>query len=154
MAKRTRHIGTLDLFAHYVPEQAVERFDEAEVRAFNRRGKLAKAVSKSLQECGQSREAVAKSMSELLGEDVSRTMLDQYSSQANEGHTISALGLAALAVVVNRNRVLNALLNEFGLIAVPARFESLLRREMAKEAREKIEREEQAADLEWRRSRS
>jgi hypothetical protein len=44
-------------------------------------------------------------------------------------------------------------LSEAGLIVVEAKYEALLKRERARELRERAERAEQAADAEWRARR-
>lgn len=99
------------------------------------------------------RAEIAAAMSELLKTTVSKAMLDGYASQAREQHSISAVRLAALVAVTNDARALNALLEDTGLIVIPKRYEALLRREKARELRERAEREEQAADAEWKAKR-
>jgi hypothetical protein len=100
-----------------------------------------------------SREEVARRMSEFLQEDVRVSMLDAYASQAKAQHQIPATRLVALTMVTGDARPLNALLNEADLIAVPARYEALLKRERAKEMLEELQREVAAADAEWRARR-
>lgn len=156
MVRRSDRSGdkqTLDLFKDYVPAPVVPRFEEEVVRAFSPQGRLAKAVARTLEECGQSRDEIAAAISEILGERVSRSTLDAYASQAKESHQIPASRLAALVAVTGDPRPLNVLLNPHDLIVVPQKFEPLLRREAAREARERFEREEQAADAEWRARR-
>lgn len=150
-ARRDRR--TLDLFRDYAPTPVVARFEAEAVKAYRLQGRVAKAVARTLDDAGRSRAEVARAMSEVLGEDVSKAMLDAYASQAKEGHQISAARLAALVEVTGDARALNTLLADFGLIAVPDRYEALLRREAAREARERFEREEAAADAEWRARR-
>jgi hypothetical protein len=150
---RVKQGHTLDLFKDYQPQPVVDRFADEEVRAFSLRGRMSKAVAKTLEDSGMQRDEVAQAMSELLGEKITDSTLDAYASQAREQHTITAVRLAALAKVTGDSRALNTLLAEFGLIAVPAKYEALLRREAAREARERFEREEQAADAEWRAKR-
>lgn len=148
--KRDR--STLDLFKDFETKPAVPRFDEAEVRAWSSERRLSKAISRTLDDAGRSREAIAEAMSEQLGERVSKAMLDNYAAQ-EKPHAISALRLAGLVAVTGDARALNTLLAEAGLIVVEAKYEALLRREKAKEIRERAEREEQAADAEWRAKR-
>lgn len=148
-----RDPNTLDLYRDYEPEAVVDRFDPTDTQAFSRDGKLSKAVARAMNDCGASRETIATAMTEFLGESVSKALLDKYASQAAENHTIPALRLIALVAVTKDVRVLNALLDELDLIVVPRRYEALLRREQARIAKEKFEREEQAADAEWRARR-
>ncbi|WP_336802017.1 hypothetical protein [Kaistia sp. MMO-174] len=153
MSRRPRDPHTLDIFQDYAPKPVVERFNEDEVRAGRLSARMSRAVKKTLDDSGMSRPELAKAMGEFLGEVVPKSMLDAYASQAHEDHNISAVRLVALASVTSDARLLNALLECIGLIAVPARYESLIRREMAREAVERAERAAQAADAEWRARR-
>lgn len=148
-----RDPNTLDLYQDYKPEVVVERFEHEETQAFSRAGRLSKAVALALSNAPVSREEIASAMSEFLGERVSKQLLDKYASQAAEEHSISALRLAALIAVTKDVRPLNTLLEELGLIVVPRKYEALLKRETARIAKERFEREEQAADAEWRARR-
>lgn len=149
MPRRPRDPGTIDLFKEYQPAPVVERFSEDSVKAWNAQGRLSKAVALTLDESGMSRPQIAKAMSDLLQEEVSKHMLDAYASQARENQ-ISALRLMALVMVTGDARPLNTLLADADMIVVPAKYEALMRRERAKEMRERAEREEQAAEAEWR----
>lgn len=144
--------STPDLFRDFQPAPVVPRFAADDVKAWSRARRLSKAIAKTLADDGRSREVIAEAMSELLEEPVSKAMLDNYAAQEKE-HAISALRLAALVMVTGDARALNALLEEGGLIVVEAKYEALLRREKARELRERAEREEQAADAEWRARR-
>lgn len=148
MARR-RDPLTADLFRDYQPAPVVERFDADAVKAWTLSGRLSKAVALTLSEADLGRAEIAAAMSEFLKDDVSKATLDAYASQAKE-HSISALRLIALISVTGDVRALNALLQDTGMIVVPAKYEALMRREKARELRERAEREEQAADAEWR----
>ncbi len=150
--KRPRDPFTVDLFSALPADPVVERFDARDVQSWSLAGRLSKSVSKALEECGTSRAEVAKAMAEWLKEDVSKATLDAYASQARD-NSISAMRLAALTKVTGDARPLNELLADVGLIVVPAKYEALLRREKARELRERAEREEQAADAEWKARR-
>jgi len=150
---RKRDPFTVDLFSEFRPGPVVERFDIEEVKAWSLSGRLAKAVALTMETSGKSREEIAAEMTEVTKANVSKSMLDAYASQAREQHSISALRLAALAIVTGDARAFNTLLEEAGLIVVPKRYEALLRRERARELLEKLEREEKAADAEWRANR-
>lgn len=152
MAKRPRDPGTPDLFRDYQPAPVVARFADDQVRAWSLPGRLSKAVAAALDACGMSRAEVARRMSEYLQEEVSKAMLDNYASQAKD-HDISGPRLAALVKVTGDPRVLNALLADMGMIVVPAKYEPLLRREQAKEQLERVQRELDAAEAEWRAKR-
>jgi hypothetical protein len=150
---RKRDPFTVDLFSELKPAPVVDRFDDEEVKAWSLDGRLAKAVALTMEESGKTREQLAAAMSEVTKANVSEAMLDAYASQAREQHSISALRLAALVAITGDARAFNVLLEEAGLIVVPKKYEALLRRERAREMLEKLEREEKAADAEWRARR-
>lgn len=150
---RKRDPFTVDLFSELKPAPVVDRFDDEEVKAWSLDGRLAKAVALTMEESGKTREQLAAAMSEATKANVSKAMLDAYASQAREQHSISALRLAALVAITGDARAFNVLLEEAGLIVVPKKYEALLRRERAREMLEKLEREEKAADAEWRARR-
>lgn len=152
MSKR-RDLITADLFRDYRPEPVVERFAPEEVHAWSMSARLSKAIGLTIDESGMDRDQVAAAMTEVLKQSVSKGMLDAYCSQAREGHSISAVRLAALIEVTGDARALNVLLEGAGLIVIPQKYEALLRREKARELRERAEREEQAADAEWKASK-
>lgn len=60
------------------------------------------------------REVIAARMSVLLGEDVSRAMLDAYSSPARIEHRVPMSRLLALVAVTGRHDLLDPLLREIG----------------------------------------
>ncbi|MBK5957430.1 hypothetical protein CCR97_04295 [Rhodoplanes elegans] len=147
-----RDPSTLDLFRDYAPAPVVPRFDADQVKAWTPARRLSRAIAKTLDECGRSREEVAAALSEHLGERVSKATLDAYASP-EKPHAISAQRLAGLVVVTGDVRPLNTLLNEAGLIVIEAKYEALLRREKARELREKLDREIEAADAQWKARR-
>jgi hypothetical protein len=150
---RKRDPFTVDLFREYTPAPVVDRFDNEDVKAWSLDGRLAKAVALTMEDSGKTREQLAAAMSEVTKVNVSKAMLDAYASQAREQHSISALRLAVLVAITGDARAFNVLLEEAGLIVVPKKYEALLRRERAKEMRDLLEREEKAADAEWRARR-
>lgn len=150
---RRRDPATPDLFRDFAPPPVVARYEAERVRAATMSMRLARAVSEALRGCGRSRAVIAHLMSEWLGEPVSEAMLNAYSSGARDKHNIPAHRLIALAAVTRDARLINALLADTGLIAVDEKYEALIRREMAKEARERLDREIAAADATWRAGR-
>lgn len=150
MAPRRRDTATIDLFREYEPTPVVRRFAPEEIKAWTAARRLSRAISNALQ--GLNRDDVAAAMSEQLGEKVSKATLDAYASE-EKPHAIPAHRLAALFAITGDERPLNAMLNEVGLIVVPTKYEALMKRERAREQKEWAEREEQAADAQWRASR-
>lgn len=150
---RRRDGSTPDLFLEYRPAPVVERFSRERVRAAHCAGLIARAVAEAIKESRHNRETIARLMSEHLCESITIAMLDQYSSVANEKNNISAHRLAALFIVTGDIRLINAMLEGTGAIAVHAKYEFLIRREQAKEDRDRAEREMNTADAQWRAGR-
>lgn len=149
---RRRDQKTPDLFRDFTPPPVVARFSPERVRAVRCAARVKRAVSEAIKDSGRSREVIAHLMSEQLDERITWQMLDQYTSTANEGHNIPAHRLVALFTVTSDVRLLNALLADTDVIAVDAKYEALIRREMAKEARDRLDREINAADAQWKAS--
>ena len=72
------------------------------------------AILNSEHGAGRPREVIAAEMSILLGEEVSRAMLDAYSSPAREGHKVPFSRLMALIAVSGRHDLLDPLMREIG----------------------------------------
>lgn len=147
-----RDLFTIDLFRDYAPPPVVRRFDEDEVRADTLTDKMSRAVRATLEAAGRSRDELSRAISDFLGDDCSRSMLDKYASMGAE-HTISAVRLAALVQTTGDARPLNALLEDLDLIVVPKRFEALIRRELYRELQLVAKAEEQAAEAQWKASK-
>lgn len=150
---RRRDASTPDLFRDFTPPPVVERFAPERVKAARCSARVARAVAEAIKESGRSRDVIAHLIGEYLGETITVAMLDQYSSTANERNNIPAHRLVALLAVTGDLRLMNALLADTDVIAVHSKYEALIRREMAKEARDKLDREINAADAQWRAGR-
>lgn len=80
--------------------------------------KVASAVSQILREDGRSRFEIAGLVSALMGEDVSKFMLDAYASEARDGHNISLARFLGLVVATQRFDALDAVLRQVGVSAM------------------------------------
>lgn len=116
-----RDKSTLDLFS-WEPPELVKRYEEKRVRSPSLKARIARAVRESLKECSRSREQIAVQMSEWLGEEITKNMLDAYASEAREEHTISYLRLLALVHVTDDARLLQLGAEMFGRSVVEDRF--------------------------------
>ena len=103
---------TLDIFA-YQPPPVVNTYDEVKVRAASFKNRIAKTVFTTLKECGMTREKIAKGMTEYLGEEVTKNMLDAYASQGLEEYSISVHRLLALVHVTGDMRILQVMVEPF-----------------------------------------
>ena len=72
------------------------------------------AVGTILNSVGRPREVIAAEISVLLQDDVSRAMLDAYSSPARSDHRVPMSRFLALVAVTNRHDVLDRLMREIG----------------------------------------
>lgn len=137
--------------ASMMPKPVVDRFDSERVRSPKVASRIAQAIAAAMKDCGLSREQIASGMSAFLDEPVTAGTLYQYSSEANERNKIPAHRLIALAKVTGDARLLNAALDGTGFVAVEARYEPLLRREVRKEQLADLLRAEiKDADAQWR----
>lgn len=112
--------------------------------------RIKRAIAEAIKQSKYGREAIAILMSESTGENITAATLDQYTSTANEKHNIPAHRLVALFQATGDVRLINAMLEGSDAVAVPAKYEALIRREMAKEALDRLQQEVNAADAEWR----
>lgn len=62
---------------------------------------LRQALSRSLKDQPLSRYEVAAKMSEMLGDDISKNMLDAYTAESRETHQISVVRLVAMILTTN-----------------------------------------------------
>ena len=124
MSRSTRTTGTPLL--DWQPPELAPRFDEVCVRSVSWRGRMAKAVSTALKECGMDREEVAVKMSDFLGEEVSKPMLDAYASEAREEHTISAVRLFALANITDDPRLFQVMCEGSGYVVIPEKYQAAI----------------------------
>lgn len=150
---RKRDPATPDLFRDYALPTVVERYAPERMRAATITMRVARAVAEALKTDGRSRAAIAAEMSAYLGDTVTESVLNQYASPSNDRHNIPAHRLLALLVVTGDARLINAVLEDTGLVAVSAKYELLIRRELAKEARDRLDREIAATDAQWRAGR-
>ena len=74
----------------------------------------ASVVARILKDDPRSRFDIAGAVSRLLGEDVSKLMLDAYASEARDGHRISFDRMLALVAATGRYDLLRAALRRIG----------------------------------------
>ncbi len=108
------------------PPQTVARFDERDVRAATIQGRVAMALSQAMADCTLDRPAIAKRMSDFLGETVSKNMLDAYASQARADQVINLPRFVALIHATGDRRLLEMLAEMFGWAVIPRKFLPLI----------------------------
>ena len=116
MPKRTRDSDTLDLFSHsrLFPVETPREMGSA--LDFN--GRISQAMARAIDEArdhGIDRYEIARRMSETLQIDISKGMIDSYTSQARETHTISLVRFVAFARATGCPWLWNVVLKDEGL---------------------------------------
>lgn len=76
---------------------------------------ICRTVGSILNSDSRPREYIAADMSILLGEDVSKSMLDAYSSPARTEHRVPMSRFFALVLVTKRHDLMDPLLREIGM---------------------------------------
>lgn len=151
MAKRDRL--TPDLFRDWQPPEVAARLDGPAPQGGTLRSRISRAVSQALTASGMTRDEVAAGMSDYLGEDISKNMLDAYASQAREGHTITLERFVALVEVTGQTGLLGFVADAFGLVVVPAKYAELIELHFIDEQQAELERRRQALALRWKGKR-
>jgi len=109
-----RNPSQLDLLNDWVPPTATMRFSDALVRAGTMAGSICRAIAATLRESEKTRPEIAKQMSDFLGQDVPKNMLDAYASQGREDHSISLVRFIALIHATRDRRLLEMVAEQFG----------------------------------------
>ena len=153
MAKARGDDRTLDLLDWESPVPVVRHRPEM-VRAQSLRGRLSRAVSVTLNECGRDRGEVAAEMGQLLGAPVPLNMLNAYASQARRTHAISLERLWALCSVTEDWRPMSVLIDGSDLVIIERRYLGAVKEAMAQAEIERLERVRRAARRQWKGGRS
>lgn len=110
MTKRRASIDPSQLGFTFDPPVPARR--DADLAGLDR--VVAASVAQALKDDPRSRDEVAGAISALLGEPVTKLMLDAYASEARDTHNISAGRLLALIAVTDRFDLLDALVRRIG----------------------------------------
>lgn len=141
---------TLDMFTDWEPPEVAVGLPEAAARGGVLSSRIARAVSHALKATALSRDEVAQGMSEYLGESVTKNMLDAYASQARTDHRITLERFMALIEVTGKQGLIGFVAEEFGLIAVPARYRDLIELHFIEEQQKRLEQRKSASLARWR----
>ena len=110
MLKRRSSLSDVQMaFSFDVPAAARDAGDLAGYTAM-----VAASVARILREDGRERATIARELSAMLGEPVSKAMLDAYASEARDGHNISAARWWALIAVTGRFDVADSIARRAG----------------------------------------
>lgn len=151
MAKQSSDTSTIDLLSEWTPPSVAVRFDATErVRAISFGQRISRAVSEVLRDCSESREEIASAMSDFLGEEMSKNMLDAYASTARESHTISLERAFALLHATGDARIFGMELERFDLAVIPERYLGAVEDAMIEDQKEQLKRRQLAARRKWK----
>lgn len=130
-----RDTKTLDLLAWTPPRAPVPVVAEEVSRSATLGGRLCRLMALVLRESDKTRDDVAQTMSDYLGETVSPSMLDKYVAESATDHVINIIRYIALIHATGDMRLLQGLADIFAYAVIPERFvpaieESLLRDQM------------------------
>ncbi len=121
------------------PPSVVDRYEPTRVKAASWRDRIAKAVSETLSSGTLTRDEIAERMTDWLGEDVSRAMLDAYASQAKTEHTIPFVRVVALIEVTGDTRLLQMAAEACGRAVIEERYLGAIEAEMVASKLEDLE---------------
>ncbi len=149
MAKQYHDKHTLDLFNDWTPPKYAAELPEETTRGGTLDTQIARAISHALSQSNMSREELAKAMSDYLGVEVTRNMLDAYSSQARTDHKITLERFIALIEVTQNIGLTGFVAGFFGHIVVPSKYRELIDLHYIQEKRDELEARERAIALKW-----
>lgn len=153
---RRRDPNTLDMFKDFEPPEVAPSYPREVLAAATQKTLVAKTLSCALERDPRSRKDIVERLSELLGETVSESQLDSWSSPAKETNNIPAYKLVALVSALHAERTanavefLNSLLKDSGLIVCEGRYQSLIDRELAKETAARLLAKAEIDDAKWK----
>jgi hypothetical protein len=104
-----------DILKNYQEESTIER----PAGSFDIDRQFRAAISQALKNCPLSRWQVAARMSELTGQDITKSMLDSWTSEAKEAHRFPAIFLPAFCEAVGCSEPLRMLGKLVGVFVLP-----------------------------------
>ncbi len=100
-------------------------FEENEEQNFQIEGELREAITKIIRKSNKSRYIIAAMLSEKVGFDITKTMLDAWTADSKEYHRIPAIIIPALSYILNSLELFYILAKPLG-IQIVSQDESLL----------------------------
>lgn len=148
-----RDSRTADLFSWEPPQVAVGYPQEVAGRG-PLQNRIARLLSQALRDfCDQegvSRDAVAGMISLELGRQVSRDMLDKWTSEAAGSHRIPLDAFIALIKVTEAEKLLGFVPDLFGFAVVPARYTAIIEMHLIEEKEAELAAAKARLAAKWR----
>ena len=141
MSRRVNDPEQMSLLDWQAPEPVIA-FDPRLIRSNSISGRLSRAISISLQECGRSRDEIAARMSDILERPVSLPMLNAYASAQREGHEISVTRFDALLSATGDRRLLEFLAEPHGWSVIERRYLPMIELAAVSERKKELTRKE------------
>ena len=123
----------LDLLRDWAPPDPVVRFDDNQVKASSLPVRLCKAISTTLKEASEKRDAIAAKMSDFLGRRISVNMLNAYASAGREDHCIGLASFVALLHATRDRRLLEMIAEPLGWAVIDRRHLPLIELALVRE---------------------
>lgn len=143
MQKRPHASDQLSLL-EWEPPEPVTRFPDAQVRAATLAGKVAKGVSLALKDSEHPRGEIARRMSDFLGDEVSKFMLDAYASEARADHIINVVRFISLIHATGDRRLLEMIAEMFGWSVIERRYLPLIELAAVRDQEDRLRRQREA----------
>ncbi|MCV6583995.1 MAG: hypothetical protein OIF47_00525 [Marinibacterium sp.] len=150
---KARDPNTLDMFRDWRPPQVSVSLPPEVTTGGNLGSQLARAVSRALKAAGRSREEIAAEMSDYLGDEISKNMLDAYASEARESHKITVERMMALIHVTGQHGLLGFIAEQFGLVVVHERYRDIIDLHFIEEQEQALAARKSATLARWRAGR-
>lgn len=128
-------LSLFDVLKNYQEQQSTKK----PAGSFNIAPAFREAISEALKRCPRSRWEVAGRMSELTGQEITKSMLDSWTSEAKENHRFPAIFLPAFCEAAGCSDPLKLLGRLVGVFVLPG--PEALRAEIRK-LEEEIERKQ------------
>ena len=110
-----RQISLFEVIKNFQEEMAAQK----PVGSMNIDRIFRETISEELRRCPLSRYQVAARMSELLGQDITKTMLDSWTAESKEQHRFPAVFLPAFCEAVGSTAPLRVLGQPVGVYVLP-----------------------------------
>lgn len=150
MAKLRGDRKTDDLFDQPPGKVAIGFHEPKKVQASSLSQRISMAVSVILKECEEERDVIAQKMSEYLGDEVTKNMLDAYASPSRDTHNISLERAFALFVVTGDARIFGMELSSHGFSVIANKYVAAVEEAMWAEREEIAQKERLAARKRWK----
>lgn len=150
---RTRDTRTLDLLSWEPPAPPPSpalRYEQPDaIRAASMRSQFLRGMKLAEEDSGLGREQIAEAMAAYLGEDVSKSVLDQYMSESRADYTINVIRFLAFIHATKDYRLLSLLAEPFGLAIIEKRWLGAVEEARLAKDMEALEQQRRDARRRW-----